>query len=156
MSRVIFLAACYLGFTLSSLLVCFLGSSGWKSYRSLEREAERLRANVKTLRQVNVHLTERLQSLESRPETVRLLARDLGYFAPGEQVIHIDTYGVRPTFYRVGTLVREPVEMQRKRESGIGGTFYFLPLLLLITGVLLPWKHSDDAGSSGRVGSLSP
>ena len=87
-----------------------------------------LRENIDELESTNSELNRRLDLL-NEADTVRLLARELSYFAPGEQAITIDSYTPRRSFYEVGRLI---IMRQTRRRVRLGETIYFIPLVLLV------------------------
>jgi len=118
----------YAAFVASSLCIYALGSWGVRQSQALEEHAELLRANIQNLEVTNVDLNRQLRLLEGA-DTVRLLARELGYFREDEQVITVDSHAPRRSLYQVGSLV-----MRREDTRGVakGQTAFFIPLILLL------------------------
>ncbi len=88
--RLLFAAA--IGLITYLLLSVFLGQAGVLEYQRLSAYRARLESNMANLDQIQARLSERVQSLQSDPENVRLKARSLGYFEPGENLIRLPGY----------------------------------------------------------------
>lgn len=88
--RVLFAAA--IGLVTYLILCTFLGQAGVLEYRKLAAYRDRLNANIAELDRIQSRLSERVLSLQSDPENVRLKARALGYFLPGEKLIRLPGY----------------------------------------------------------------
>lgn len=97
----------YLGFAVYCLVVLLFGRTGIIATRELRSYHARLEANLIQLENVNAHLVQRLDSLRSNPETIRLEARQLGYLGPNEHFLEIGGYAPPPNVVTVGSLVTE-------------------------------------------------
>lgn len=97
----------YLGFAVYCLVVLFFGRTGIIATRELRTYHTRLEANLTQLENINTHLVERLDSLRSNPQTIRLEARQLGYLGPNEHFLEIGGYAPPPNVVTVGSLVTE-------------------------------------------------
>jgi cell division protein FtsB len=106
------LPALVLGFTVSSLLVFWLGDSGVASYRSLARYRAGLQANVGELGAANARLRSELAGLDAAARSPEVLAREIGLYREGERVVRIEGAPSQRPFMDVGRLVR------RQRETG--------------------------------------
>ena len=62
-----------------------------------------LQRNVERLKEINQRLREEFDALSTSPDLIRLYAREIGLYAPGERVIRLQGVGDRPPFYDVGT-----------------------------------------------------
>ena len=81
-----------LGIVTYLLLSIFLGRTGILEYGKLSAYSNRLSVNIDELDKIQQRLSDRVQALQSDPEAIRLLARRLGYFAKGEELLRIDGY----------------------------------------------------------------
>ncbi len=95
----------YAGLVLSICYTTVFGSMGAREYALLERRARALEANLRSLERVNQELTEELRSLSSDPETIALLARDLGYYRRGDRRVAVQGLPLPSGGRAVGTLV---------------------------------------------------
>ena len=77
-----------LAFWLSSAAFCFLqivfGPGGFTETARLKEQQGRLESRLEVLREDNARLTARYKALATSPEAIRLEARALGFFRPGE------------------------------------------------------------------------
>jgi cell division protein FtsB len=96
----------YFGIILSSLLVFCFGEQGLAEYEELARKKEILSRNIESLKEKNEMLNRKLAELNSNPQTIRLLARELGYYQSDEDLVHIQGYAPQNTFYEAGTIIR--------------------------------------------------
>ncbi len=96
----------YLGLVLSIAYTTVFGPLGVRERIELERSARALDENLAALERINKELTEELRSLSSDPETVALLARDLGYYKPGEHRVAVEGVPQRGEGRTIGQLVR--------------------------------------------------
>lgn len=95
------------GFLLASLLIWAFGDSGRGATVRLERYRASLEANVESLRARNQALEADLKRLREDPEANELLARELGLYRPGDEVVRIEGLTRRREAYAVGTLLRQ-------------------------------------------------
>lgn len=102
--------ALYFGFAAYCLVVLIFGRTGMIATRELRSYQARLEANLTHLEKINTSLAERLDSLTSNPETIRLEARQLGFLEPNEHFMVVSGYSPPPNVVTVGSLVA-----QRKR-----------------------------------------
>ena len=109
--RIVF--SLYAGVVISFLLLLVFGDAGTREYRKLLAYHQRLEENIEELRSINLALEEELESLATDPEKVRLLAREMGYFAPEDGVVHVVGLPRKESFYRVGKVI----EMSPERKS---------------------------------------
>ncbi len=61
-----------------------------------------LQRNVERLKEINQRLRAEFDALSTSPDLIRMYARELGLYAPGERVIRLQGAGDRPPFYEVG------------------------------------------------------
>ena len=95
----------YAGLVLSICYTTVFGSMGAREYALLEQRARALEENLRSLERINQELTEELRSLSSDPETVALLARDLGYYRRGDRRVAVQGLPLPTGGRAVGTLV---------------------------------------------------
>ena len=111
-------------FIAASLGIFFFGDSGLSSYSSLSLYERSLAANVESLKQRNLELQAELGRLKSDPERIRVLARDIGMYAPGDTVVRLVGRPAKPESYAVGDLLRlrrsEPVRNTLFKEAALG------------------------------------
>lgn len=89
-----------LSFWLSTGVFCLLqilfGPGGLTEMSRLREQQARLEVRLEALRTENQQLTLRYEALKTSPEAVRLEARSLGYFRPGEMPVRtLDGAGFR-------------------------------------------------------------
>ncbi len=112
-------------FICASLGIFFFGDSGLSAFRGLSRYEQALAANVQSLEQRNRDLQAELERLKTDPEAVRILARDIGMFAPGETVVRVVGRPPTPESYAVGDLLHlrrpEPTGNVLFKEAALGG-----------------------------------
>lgn len=96
----------------------------------MQDHREALQRNVETLKEINRHLQEEFDALSTSPDLIRLYARDLGLYAPGERVIRLQGTEERSTFYEVGAVVTGTDPPQAPRLAfllaglAVGGLLY--------------------------------
>jgi cell division protein FtsB len=95
---VIFLAA--------SILIYFFGDSGLFAFNDLESYRRRLAANVESLTQHNRNLTAELADLKGNAELNIVLARRLGLYKPGDEVVKLPGRSSGVEHYVVGDLLK--------------------------------------------------
>ena len=78
------------GFSVASFLICLFGDSGVFAYRKLDCYRHDLAANVERLQARNVALTEELANLKDSPERNLVLARGIGLYRPGDEVVRLE------------------------------------------------------------------
>jgi cell division protein FtsB len=108
------LGCSYLGFSLFILLSLFFGKNGLLRITDQEEYKARLEANIENLKEINQSLSLELKDVSASPDTIRLYARDYGYFGKNEEVIKIQGAPEIRKFYKLGSLL--------KRTDGGGGT----------------------------------
>ncbi len=93
-------------FIVASALIFFFGDSGLTAYGSLDRYREKLAANVEDLRNRNRDLAGDLSSLREGSERAVVLARAIGLYRPGDQVVKLEGRPSRAEPTAIGTLVK--------------------------------------------------
>ncbi len=96
----------YVGIVTYCVLLFFFGTAGLFAMKDLEKQKQVLSDNIEDLKAINRSLSDKFEALRSDRETLKLKARELGYYGEGEKVIHISGYSAPKTFYPVGRLVK--------------------------------------------------
>jgi len=94
MRLVKYLFALWAGLLVYVLLAVIFGPHGFISYNQLEREKEKLEANILSLRQINRELEDSVNSLLYDRDVLALYAREQGYARVEERFIRIVGLGV--------------------------------------------------------------
>ena len=95
----------------------------------MQEHREALQRNVEALKEINQHLQAEFDALSTSPDLIRLYARELGLYAPGERVIRLQGTGERATFYEAGAVVTESAPPKAPRLA-------FLLAGLVVGGLL--------------------
>ncbi len=95
----------YAGMISVFVLLFFLGDAGMGKYSDLNRYKQALEENILELKTINVSLNQEFKSLGTDPEKIKLLARELGYFAAEDRVIRVEGFSTRRSFYKVGKII---------------------------------------------------
>jgi cell division protein FtsB len=93
-------------FVIASILIFFFGDSGLAAYRSLDRYREKLASNVEDLRQRNNDLTADLSSLRTSSARTLVLARGIGLYRSGDQVVRLEGLPSRAEPTAIGNLLK--------------------------------------------------
>jgi cell division protein FtsB len=93
-------------FIVTSALIFFFGDSGLTAYRNLDRYREKLAANVEDLRNRNSDLTADLSSLRNGSERAVVMARGIGLYRSGDQVVKLEGRPSRAEPTSIGTLLK--------------------------------------------------
>jgi len=96
------------GFTVASLLVYFFGDSGLVAYRRLEDYRQQLAANVDKLQARKASLDSELANLRDDPERILVMARDIGLYEGGDEVVKLEGLARPATSNEIGDLLRLP------------------------------------------------
>ena len=111
-------------FIAASLGIFFFGDSGVSAFGGLSRYEQGLQVNVEALKQRNQDLQAELDRLKNDPERVRVLARDIGLYSPGDTVVKVVGRAARPESYAVGDLLHlrrpEPTGNAMFKETALG------------------------------------
>ena len=114
----------YFMYTVLNLVTAAIAMDRMQDHRAaLER-------NVEGLKEINQRLRAEFDALSTSPELIRLYARELGLYAPGERVIRLQGVGGRPPFYDVGTVEPRPDTAPAPRFAfmlvgvAVGGLLY--------------------------------
>jgi len=95
-----------LGFSVVSLLICLFGDSGVVAYARLDSYRRKLAANVEKLQARNLALQQELGALQKSPERNLVMARDLGLYRPGDEVVRLEGRSSPVRTYEVGDLLK--------------------------------------------------
>jgi len=95
-----------LGFSAVSLLICLFGDSGVLAYARLEVYRRSLAANVAKLQERNIALQQELAALQKSPERNLVMARELGLYRPGDEVVRLEGLPSPVRTYEVGDLLK--------------------------------------------------
>lgn len=111
-------------FVAASLGIFFFGDSGVCAFGGLSRYEQGLQVNVEALRQRNQDLQAELDRLKNDPESVRVLARDIGMYSPGDTVVKIVGRPTKSESYAVGDLLHlrraEPTGNAMFKQTALG------------------------------------
>lgn len=111
-------------FIAASLGIFVFGDSGLSAFRSLSRYEQGLEANVESLKQRNQELQAELARLKSDRESLRILARGIGLYAPGDSVVKLVGRPPKTESYAVGDLLHlrraEPTGNVLFKETALG------------------------------------
>ena len=91
---------------MASLAILCFGDNGLVHFRKLSMYKNSLSSNVENLGKLNESLSSELAELQSDPERVEVMARDLGLFRDGDAVLRLSNQGSRSYSYEVGALVK--------------------------------------------------
>lgn len=116
-----------------NLLVARYSSEG---YAALNSRRVRLEANVEELHALHSTLQGQIELLTRSSDTVRVEARNLGYYADNETVIRIDNVSLPPLVQSPGRVILGVPEHTDRRSlvrliSLLSGVVAFVALLLL-------------------------
>ena len=99
----------------------------------MQSHRQALRYNVDSLQEINGRLRLELAELSVSPDLIRLYARDLSLYAPGEHVLRIGrSNGQVPFYHQVGMVV-PPLVLQRAPR------LLFLVVGVAVGGMLYGW-----------------
>jgi cell division protein FtsB len=94
------------GFAIASLLIYFFGDSGLFAYRSLDGYRQALAANVEELQARNAKLSQELAALRDDPQRSLVLARKIGLYQAGDEVVKLEGFALPSVSNEVGALLR--------------------------------------------------
>ncbi len=110
------LGCCYFGFAVFILLSLFFGRGGLANFKvDLDYKA-RLEANIRDLENINRNLSLELKAVSASPDTIKVFARDYGYYAKNEDVIKIQGAPERKNYNQLGSLLKRNPE---RDETGV-------------------------------------
>jgi len=126
-----FLASFWLSAATFCLLQILFGPGGMTEMARLRQHDAQLDARLTILRQDNAELTARYQALKTSQESVRLEARALGFFRPGD----IPVRTLDGNQFRLPSDEPDLSTVRHLAPPGAGSTVFFrlaLPLLFLV------------------------
>ena len=100
-------------FMAASVLIFFFGDSGLYAYRTLENYKENLSANVENLQLRNQDLTADLISLKDNPDRTLVMARGIGLYRQGDEVVKLEGLPPRGQFQAIGDFLK----MRKESET---------------------------------------
>ncbi|MBN2353463.1 MAG: septum formation initiator family protein [Spirochaetales bacterium] len=104
------LSCCYFGFAVYIVLSLFFGRGGLANFKvDLDYKA-RLEANIRGLQEINRNLSLELKAVRASPDTIKVFARDYGYYAKNEEVIKIQGAPARKNYSQLGSLLKRNPE----------------------------------------------
>jgi cell division protein FtsB len=101
------------GFAIASILIYFFGDSGLIAYRRLNGYRQALAANIQDLQARNGKLTQDLASLRDDPQRSLVLARKIGLYQAGDEVVKLGGVSWPMTSNEVGALLK----LKKSRSS---------------------------------------
>jgi len=108
-----------------------------------------LQNNVETLQEINGVLRAELAALSSSPDLIRLYARELSLYAPGERVLRLQGLDGQEPFYRAGMVV-PPLNRPR------GSRLVFLLVGIAFGGMLYGWLRLRERSRSDAAADEPP
>jgi cell division protein FtsB len=127
------LGCCYLGFAVFIVLSLFFGKAGLVNFQTNQDYKARLEANVEDLKEINRNLTLDLKAVSASPDTIKVFARDYGYFAKNEEVIKIQGAPDVKNYYKLGSLLK------RNPDSGEPGALFHV---IALAGAVVAFAFS--------------
>jgi len=127
-------------FVAASAAIFLFGDSGLLAHRSLDRYRASLAANVEVLKGRNDALVAELTSLRDNPEHAVVMARSLGLYRPGDEVVELEGVPPRAALYAVGDLLK--MRKSSETRSAIIKTAAVGVSLLLLACAFFPTRAS--------------
>jgi cell division protein FtsB len=123
----------YLGLVMALFHSFFLREGGFAHMRALSAQEALLADNVADLREVNKALADEMRMLTSDAEAIRLLARELGYYQPKEQVMKVVGLPTPAQARTVGRLVRSrPAGPPAGASRAVPAALFLAPSVCLL------------------------
>ncbi len=131
----------YLGFVVYCVAMLIFGRTGVLASRELQEYRGRLEQNLSGLHDVNERLAAEFESLRSDPDTIRVEANKLGFYAQDQRVMRLGNSPQDASVYSIGSLVIEAKRSSASdgaiRSIGLGATLIFY----LFSGVFRRKPH---------------
>ena len=125
----------YIGFLVFITLSLFFAQGGLLEARDLSFYKSYLEKNIEDLKEINQDLTQELKALSTSPDTLKLHARDYGYYEKDERVIKVQGAPQGRQYYKLGTLLKRnstpPAPNPAFHLTGIGVALTAFVLLTL-------------------------
>ena len=125
-----------IGFILTSMLIYLFGDSGIIEFRNLERYRVLLARNNEALKRTGENLSAELAGLKGSDERTIVLARQIGLYRPGDEIMRFENPPSRAESYEVGNLLRLRAGRDRKnpmlKAVGIGASALLAALSLAL------------------------
>ena len=129
------MACVYAGLVVTLVYVFVLGEAGLVNYQELLQRRQVLEWNIESLSEINHRLGEELANLATDAETIRLIARELGYYRADERVVAVIGIPSQRHSYVVGSLVKKVIP-RTPGETPFRTLLFIAPALLYATVVL--------------------
>ncbi len=100
------LPICFAGFAIASICIYFFGDSGLLAYGRLDGYRQALAANVESLQARNASFTGELAALRDDPQRSLVMARDIGLYQAGDEVVKIEGFVPAAISNEVGALLK--------------------------------------------------
>ena len=155
------------GLAAAATIALILGDSGIVAYRRAAEYRDRLVGGIEEIEAAHRRLQRQLARFQSDAEAVRLAARELGYYRPGETVVSISEGRGRSavaergevfdaTYYSVGPLVHERLPRSHGGAKTLPMGFSFGALLFLTLLLFAgPTAFFLTIGASAVVASVA-
>lgn len=96
----------FAGFAIASICIYFFGDSGLLAYGRLDGYRQALAANVESLQARNASFTGDLAALRDDPQRSLVMARDIGLYQAGDEVVKIEGFAPAAISNEVGALLK--------------------------------------------------
>ena len=96
----------FAGFAIASICIYFFGDSGLLAYGRLDGYRQALAANVESLQARNASFTGELAALRDDPQRSLVMARDIGLYQAGDEVVKIEGFAPAAISNEVGALLK--------------------------------------------------
>ncbi len=96
----------FAGFAIASICIYFFGDSGLLAYGRLDGYRQALAANVESLQARNASFTGDLAALRDDPQRSLVMARDIGLYQAGDEVVKIEGFVPAAISNEVGALLK--------------------------------------------------
>ncbi len=136
-------------FAAAALAILCFGDNGLSSYRELEKYKASLEENVDSLSVLNGSLSSELDALKNDPGRVEVMARDLGFFKDGENVLRLSRPASRGYSYQVGSLVK-PAREKTGGSAWVKTSAAAAAAVVLVVLFIARGAHRRRHGHPGR------
>ena len=122
-------AVLYIGFLISAVFIFFIGDEGQNQYEIQIENKMALKKNINKLKDKNKELQQKLNLLGHSREMIQILARELGYYKPDENIISINKDLNINQGYNIGKLIQTSIKKSNRN--------YILRIISFSLGALL-------------------